>query len=264
MENINSNKICSSCSKEPLGRINVSRFISKLDGYLKKNQLDSAVETVLYWEKEAADLNDLKGLLSVLNEGLGLFRRVNDKEKGLGYAQKVIELLGYEDLAGSISRATICINLATTLKAFGRAEEGLVYYEKAEQAYKEKFRTETYEYAALLNNKSSTLIDFKRFDEAEKSLKTAIEILDKEGLHDGDIALSYLSLAHLTDDMDDTAIERVENYIDTAWEYINSKRQKRDSDWAFALSKCIPSFKYFKRETEAEVLEELVAEIYGG
>ncbi len=254
---------CKSCSKEPVGRINVGRFISKLTEALNKNDLKSAAETVEYWEKEAAALGDNMGLVSVLNEELGLYRRLGDKDKGIKAIEKTEKLLESEGLLDTLSGATVCINLATTLKAFENPDKGLYFYDLAQKVYIENGKTESFEYAALLNNKSSALIDLERFDEAESALERAIEILKAEGNHDGDIALSYLSLAHLTFERDDTAYQRVEEYIDLAWEFINSKRQKRDADWAFAISKCVPSLKYFKRELEAEVLEELAEEIWG-
>ncbi|MDO5123839.1 MAG: tetratricopeptide repeat protein [Eubacteriales bacterium] len=255
---------CKSCSKEPTDRINVMRFISRLDDCFRKNDLEEAVNTVRFWEAEATRLHDTAGLLSVLNEELGLFRRLGDRENALRAIKLTCDILDKEDITGSISRATIIINLATTMKAFGDPQNAIIYYEKAQSVYSELKEEDTYEYATLLNNKSSTLCDLKRFDEAEACLRKAIEILNPMGDYDADIALSYLSLAHLYYDRDETSTETVEGFIDTAWDYINGNRQERNSDYAFAISKCAPSFRYFCREIEALALEETAKEIYGG
>ena len=74
--------------------------------------------------------------------------------------------------------------------------------------------TETYEYAALLNNKAATLHGVKRYDEAEENWKDAIGILKKVGFHDGEIAISLVMLAHLTFDRDNTAYSQVEALLD--------------------------------------------------
>lgn len=57
-------KGCSSCVKEPVGQINVARFIKKLDECFLTDDLSSAVECVEYWAREAEVLGDKRGLLS--------------------------------------------------------------------------------------------------------------------------------------------------------------------------------------------------------
>lgn len=51
---------------------------------------------------------------------------------------------------------------------FGEEEKGLELYGKAAAIYEKEGRTETYEYAALLNNKAGTLYALKKYDEAER------------------------------------------------------------------------------------------------
>ncbi len=240
------------------------RFINRIDDCFKKNNLEEAISTVEFWEAEAIRLGDTAGLLSVLNEELGLFRRLKDKDKAFKAASLTIDILDKEDTSKSLSRATIFINLATTLSAFGEMTAAIEYYEKAQQIYVLNESTDTYEYASLLNNKSSALSAFGKHREAETCLKYAIHILEKEGNHDVDIALSYISLAHLYYDRDEKSVEQIEEFLDTAWNYINSQRQTRDEKYAFGISKCAPSFRYFKREIEAMALEETAKEIYGG
>ena len=124
--------------------------------------------------------------------------------------------------------------------------------------------TGTYEYAALLNNKAAALSALKRYDEAEAHWRQAVEILQKEGHHDGEIAISLVMLAHLTYDRDETATDQVERLLDEAWEYINSPRQPRDGNYAYILRKCAPSFEYFQRPEAAQALREVAKEIYEG
>ena len=259
-----SNFKCSGCSKEPTGQINVARFISRLDECFKTNDLEKAGNVIEFWENEATTQNDKRGLLSVINEELGFYRRTNDKEKGLRAVKIALDILSSEENMPGISCATIYINLATTLKSFGQAENGIPYYDKAEEVYIKYGKQNTFEYATLLNNKGSALADLSRYSEAEESFNKAMAILDKEGNHDGEIAVSLINLAHLIYDRDGTdGIEKVEQTLDKAWEYINSKRQVHDSNYAYILSKCAPSLRYFNRIDEAEALEEVSQEIYG-
>lgn len=254
-------KECSSCSKEPITKLNISRFIEKLDFHFKSNDLEGAKKTILFWESEAKALNDESALLSVLNEGLGLFRRISDRENALRVADEVISLL--DSLPMGLSKAVILTNLATTLSAFGALDKSIKYYSLAEDIYKNSSQKISFEFAALLNNKSSALSSLKRYDEAKTCLEDAIEILKAVGGRDCEIALSLLGIAHIEFEKG-SSNEKIEPLLDLAWEYINSENQKRDSNYAFIVSKCAPSYRFFKRNLEADALEEVAKEIYGG
>jgi len=254
---------CKGCSKEDNEKVNVSRFIDRLDNYFKTNDLEGAYKHLKYWEEEAIRLDDQRGLLSILNEQIGYSRRINDKTLAENATSKAKELIFKYDLISNKSGATIAINIATTLSAFGKAEEGLPLYDIAAKVYVDLHQENTFEYAALLNNKATCLSNLKKYDEAEVCINKAIEILKEEGKHDGEIAVSLINLAHLIYDRNSEDAPKVEETLDLAWEYINSPRQPRDANYAFILSKCAPSLRYFKRFVEAQALEDVAKEIYG-
>jgi len=255
--------VCESCGNESINKINISRFIDKLDSYFKTNDLDGAYKHLKYFENEARSINDSCGLLSILNEELGFFRRNNSKDECLKAIDEVLELLEDKDLTDKVSGATIYVNAATSLKAFGKAREGLSLYDKAEEIYKNKGKLDSFEYASLLNNKGSSLADLSEYDLAINSFNKAIDILIKDGKHDGEIAVSLVNKAHALYDLDSANVPYVEETLDKAWEYINSSNQPHDANFAYILSKCAPSFRYFKRELEAMSLEEIAKTIYG-
>ena len=57
-------------------RIPTFRVLEKLDEILRKNDFDSAKRHLLYWLEEAKMLGDNDGKLLVLNELMGLSRKV--------------------------------------------------------------------------------------------------------------------------------------------------------------------------------------------
>ena len=242
--------------------IDIQRFLNRLDSCFNKNDMKAARECITFWEEEARKMNDERGLLIVLNEAVGFYRRSKKKSKAIKAMEESLELVEKLGLSQTLSGSTIYINAATTLSFFGREEEGLELYDKAAKCFEAENKTDTYEYAALLNNKAGTLNELKRYDEAEKNWLKAIEILKAEGKHDGEIAISLVMLAHLTFDRDDNAYDEVEALLDEAWEYINSTRQIRDGNYAYVLRKCAPSFDYFQRPIEAQALREVAQEIY--
>jgi len=252
-----------SCSKEfNNGYINVQRFVIKLDYYFGMNDLEGAKAHLSYWENEALINNNFKALLTILNEELGFARRINDKELAY-HAIGGLDGLFDDERFNSPSYATIMVNMATSYSAFNELETALPIYEKAKDIFKKYNMLDSYEYASLLNNEATTLSDLKRYSEARLNIDKAIEILKNDKLHDVEIAVSLVNLAHITYDEDESNFMEVERLLDLAWKYINSENQEHDHNYAFQLSKMSPSFKYFNREVEAYALDEVVKEIYG-
>ena len=244
--------------------IPINRFIDQLDSCFNRNDMKGARDCIRFWEGEARRLGDDRGLLTVLNEAVGYYRRNKKKTRALEAMEESLQLVEKLDQAETMSGATIFVNAATTLSFFEREEEALELYARAEKCFAAEQRTETYEYASLLNNRAATLNELKRYDEAEEDWLKAIEILKRVGMHDGEIAISLLMLAHLTYDRDDTAFDTCEALIDEAWEYINSDDQPKDGNYAYVLKKCAPSFDYFQRPIEAQACRDVAREIYTG
>ena len=103
-------------------KINVTRFIEQLDGCFNRNDMKAARDCIEYWETEARRLGDDRGLLTVLNEAVGFYRRSQKKTRALKAMEESISLVEKLGLAQSPSGATIYINAATTLSFFGREE----------------------------------------------------------------------------------------------------------------------------------------------
>lgn len=247
-------------------KIDVDSFLKKLDSYFNKNDLLGAGECLSFWENEARNENDDRGLLTVLNEYLGYCRRVNNKDKAIITIDECKSLIDKLGISNTIGAATIFINAATTSAHFGNAEEGIQLYEKAKKCYIDSDKSETYEYATLLNNSAGVLNTLKKYNDAEKNYYEAINILKKIGNRDGEIALSLTMLAHITfdrsDNPDDSVYEKVESLLDEAIKYIKSETIVRDGNFAFILDKIAPSFEYFKRMGQAKAMRNLSKEIY--
>ena len=245
-------------------RIPVSRFLSRLDACFDRNDMKGARDCIRFWESEARRLGDERGLLTVLNEAVGYYRRTKKKTRALQATEECLQLaekLGQDQTAAG---ATIYVNAATTRSFFGEPEAALALYEKAAACFAAEGQTERYEYAALLNNRAAALNELMRYDAAEADWRQAVAILTRVGHHDGEIAISLLLLAHLTYDRDETAIAQVEALLDEAWDYINSDDQPKDGNYAYVLRKCAPSLDYFKRHDEAQACRDVAREIYTG
>lgn len=114
---------CESCSNEPKDKINLARFFAKLDEIFSRGDLAAAGRLIEYWERDARSIGDENGLLYVLNEETGFFRRTGEKEKGLAAVEEALALAEKLGICETVSGATVIINCATTMKAFGEAEK---------------------------------------------------------------------------------------------------------------------------------------------
>ena len=254
------------CVKEPIGTIPIGRIIDKLDSLFAHNQMYEVGEVLRYWEKEARALYDSKGLLEILSEEIGYYRKVGDKDRGLAAVNEALSLLSCNVNESSVNNATIYLNCATTMKAFGKAEEALPYYDKAKEAYERLLSPGDYRLAGLYNNYATALKDLERYDEAREYFKEAIGLLQaKEGVY-GEVAVSYVNLAHLEYDAayakGEDADDKVDECLDKAWECLNDENIAHDGNYAYICEKCAPAYGFFGYFMQKAELEKRANEIY--
>ena len=75
---MNENIECSTCSKESYKVVPLARLFDKLDELFSRNDLPAVGRLLDYWESEARILGDERGLLEILNEKIGYYRRTAD------------------------------------------------------------------------------------------------------------------------------------------------------------------------------------------
>jgi len=255
---------CTSCSKEQTGVIPINRIIEKLDALFAKNDMDEAGRVLVYWENEARSLNDERGLLEILSEELGYYRKVQDKDRGLAAVKESLDILSRIDNT-TISYATIYLNAATTMKSFGLASEALEYYDKAKALYEKLLPQDDYKMAGLFNNYATALMDLKRYDEGIDYYKRAINILKSKGVF-AETAVSYVNLATLYyDQFLDTGEVRddiIEDCLNKAYKILNDERIEQDGDYAYICEKCAEAFGMFGFFIQKQELEKRAEDIY--
>ncbi len=254
---------CQGCSKESYDTIPTSRIMSKLDELFDKNDLDSVGKLLEYWDREARNLGDVRGLLEILNEEIGYFRRTSNEERALNAVKEAFEIIESQGLDNTESSGTIYLNGATTMKAFGKAAQAMEYYEKAKRIYEGCLEPTDYKLAAYYNNVSSAYIDTGDRESAQKACLKAIDILELRGDCRGEIAVTLVNLAHIYYE-NDPCDERIYDNMEKAWELLMCEDNVRDGSFAFLCSKCCPSFAYFGYFDYEKQLKELTERIYAG
>ncbi len=254
---------CDVCSNESYDIVPTARILEKLDRLFEKNDLESVARVLDYWDGEARRLGDLRGLIEILNEKIGYYRRTGDKIRGMVSVKEAFELIEALGLENTESAGTVYLNGATTLKSFGELDMAMQYYEKARGIYENTLFEKDYRLAAFYNNISSAYVDLGEYKKAEESCLRALSILEACGGYLGEMAVTNVNLAHIYYGLDNYD-ERIYEIMETAWELLMSKENVRDGNFAFICSKCYPSFAFFGYFVYEKTLRELAEKIYEG
>ncbi|MBQ9485932.1 MAG: tetratricopeptide repeat protein [Clostridia bacterium] len=241
-------------------RIPVKRVIEKVDEYYAKNDLDGAKRHLEYWQNEAKSLSDLNGELSVVDELLGLYRKNGEKENAFTAIDRAFYLIKALALENTVSAATITLNAATTLKAFGKAKDAIPLYEKTLAVYKAKLDENDARFGGFYNNYALALADLNDFDGAEKRYLAAIAIMEKTENGKPDAAISYVNLAHLYEQAEKS--EKITDCLFAAYNLLNDESNVKNGYFAYVLEKCAPSFAHFGYGKIADDMKKESESIY--
>ncbi len=269
--------------KEFLQRVPLRRALERTDEALNRNDYSAAERVLKYWIEEARSFGDKDAELTLSNELMGLFRKLNRKEDAYANAERALELAaGPEVRAGEV--ATTYINAATVFKAFGEAQRGLPYFEKARELYEKELMLPPENLAGLYNNMGLALVDIGRFDEARELYHKALAVLTEGGAVNNqseggtntyapeqlassyapERAITWLNIASCEEaefGLAD-AEERIRESIASAWELIGNPNLTEDGKLAFAYEKCAPVFGYYGYFVYEEQLREKARKIY--
>ena len=250
----------------PDGRIPVERIIEKLDKLFEKNDMAEAGRLLAHWRGESVALRDRRGELAVTSELIGYYRKTGEKEPALASVERGLELVDAHGLADSVPGATILLNAATTLKAFGQAERALPLYAQTEEIYRRRLSPGDARFGGLFNNKGLALQDLGRFEEAESCFFAAVGIMEAVEHGEADLAITYVNLAHLYDDWkeDEEKDEKISSCLDRALALLGTESLPRNGYYAFVCEKCAPSFGYFGYFLADRELKARAEAIYAG
>lgn len=244
--------------------IPVRRVLDKLDTLLSKKDYTAAEEHLLYWQSEADRLGDQRGRLTILNELIGLYRKTDQKDKGLSAAADALKLAASLNMDNTVFLATTYINAATAYKAFGKAADALPLYRRAKEIYENRLSPDDPRLAGLYNNMAMTLLELCEYRETESLFRAALDILSKQPNAQADAAITYLNLADLV------AAERgtedgeaqIEEYLTEAERLLDTETLPHDGYYAFVCEKCAPVFGYYGFFLTALKYRKIAEEIY--
>lgn len=176
--------------------IPVDRVVDRLDTLLSHNDMPAARRHLEYWLSEARMGGDKRGELAVLNELMGLYRKMGLKDKAFESAEKADELVKTLSLGGSITAATVCLNAATVCEAFDRPREALERYSEAKSIYEDFLPPGDARLGGLYNNMALACVSLKEYEQARELYQKAIKIMSALPGGKPETAITYLNLAN--------------------------------------------------------------------
>lgn len=259
---------CIFCKPEDseIRRVDLRRCLTRLDELLGHNDYAAARRHLDYWKTEALAGKDLRGLLSIENERMGLFRKLGDETAAWEAMESALSLIASTELEDSVTAATTYLNAATVLKRFNRAAEALPLYEQARGIYDRTLSPEDPRRAGLCNNMALALTDLGRYAEARVLYKQALSIMIQQPDGALELAVTELNLADLAaaeQGLLDAETE-IEARLDRAWTLLNQPGLSRDGSYAFFCEKCASVFGYYGRFADEQELRQRAEEIYAG
>ena len=252
--------------QQPIRPIPQQRVREKVDACMARRDYPGVERCLRFWLEEARQGNDLRGMLMVLNELVGHYRKTGERDKALDSADHALELLDRLDLGGSISEGTTCVNIATALNAFGENERALGLFERARKAYEASLAIDPGLLGGLYNNMALTRVALRQYDEARSLYQKAMDCMSKAENGELEQAITWLNLADLT--AAEQGLEAGETEIcaclDRASHLLESTGAPRDGYYAFVCEKCAPTFDYYGYFMDAAALRQEAKRIYEG
>lgn len=256
-------RACPFCTPGERETIPLMRITEKLDDYLFRKDFDGAVRHLEYWVREAEAVGDMRGKLSLYNELIGLYRKLEVRDKAINYADQAIMLAketGYDD---SVTMGTTYLNAATAYKAFGMNQQAVGLYEKALSLYEKYLKSGDERFAGLYNNMALALMDVGQYQRSREYFLRALDLNEDIAGSEAESAVTYCNLADLAEKMlgYTAAKSKIDGYMEKAMEKMRAVEDE-DGYFAYMCEKCAPVFRYYGFAEYAGELEDKSGKIY--
>lgn len=223
--------------------LDIKTIIAGLDKLLYASDLTEAEKYLDRWCSRAAEVGDWRAELTLQSELMGFHRRTNDEKSALAAVNRGLEIIKEHRLGSTVSGATIILNAATTLKAYGMADRSIPMFVQACRVYSQKLDPIDYRFGGLFNNMALSYADIGEYDTAEAYFKKALAIIEHCDNPENELAVTYCNLAELYERMGRNA--DIEPALDTARRLLSSPTLPHDGYYDFTVSKCLPTFEHF-------------------
>lgn len=175
-------------------------YINQIEECFANNQVDKAHKILVDGLNEARITRDFVFELQMLNELIGFYRQISDKENLLSCITEAVKLCENEEIRNirdyRIGIATTYLNAATGFRSIGELNTAKEYYDKVLFIYNDELDSNDMLFAGLYNNISLLFEETKEYDAAADYLNKALNI----ALYNNEqfeIAVTYANLSNV-------------------------------------------------------------------
>jgi len=236
----------------------IQRILSELDELFSRNDYKTAKNRILTWLDGAE--GDLKTILLLKNELMGLCRKCGQKDEAIAAAEGAIAVVREMGIEENVGAGTTYLNSATVYKAFDMPEKAIGLFEKTLKIYEKKLSPNDKRFGGLYNNMALALVDLKRFDEAYNYYQKAIFVMQSYADGAPEAAITYLNIASAVEA--ELGLEDGEKKINEKAIELLDSYPKRDGNYAFVCEKCASVFGYYGYFAYKKKLDGIVRSIY--
>lgn len=237
------------------------RVIEKLDEYLGRNDYAAAERHLRYWLEEANIGNDQRGKLTILNEQIGLYRKIGKEAECVQAIDGALSLADALDMENTITLGTTLVNAATGYCAFGKTGQAIPLYQKAQTIYEATLPPKDGRLGGLYNNMALALMETGEYRHAEDLFCKALTIMREQEHGEAEMAITYLNLADLIT-VQQSGDDRIGLYLAEAERLLDTESLPRNGYYAFVCDKCAPIFGYYGHTDTEQKLKRRAEEIY--
>lgn len=223
--------------------LDTKSIIAELDKLLFSGDDAAAGEYLDRWCQRAQEVGDWRTELTLQSELMGFHRRTSDKNAAMAAVERGLELIREHRLGSTVSGATIFLNAATTLKAYGMAERSIPMFVQTCRVYSQTLDPLDYRFGGLYNNMALSYADIGEYDAAEGYYKKALGVIVHCDTPQNELAVTYCNLAELYERMGREA--DIAKALNLALDNLRSPALPHDGYYDFTVSKCLPTFEHF-------------------
>ncbi len=241
------------------------RIFDEINEYFSVHDLDGASACLEGWAKKMRAEGDYATELTVLNEMIGLYRKMLRVEDGNRVIKRADYLVAYLGLEDHMAGATTYLNSATACRAYRQFEDAEAFFHKTWAVYEKELKAPDYRLASYENNYALLLIDMGRDEEAEIWLRRAIDSLQGVPKSSGEIATTHMTLAQLYQKQDPEKSlynERSDAEVREVMRILRNWTEGESSYYAYVCQSCGTALKANGRVEEGEELIKIGGDYY--
>ena len=242
--------------------IDINNVLNEYDKIFDRNDVEGARQYLQKWLNEAVQWKDWKSEFTLLNEMLGLYRKLGMKAESIDTISRIKAIMSKQELNNEISTAITWVNIATALRMFGEYNDALDAFKIAQKTYNEKLEPNDIKFASFYNNFALLYTDMNMYEEAEQSYLTAIDIVNNNENTSGYLAMTYANLMCLYEKSKPDEPVIINSYQDKIMSIFNQSEMLQDAYMAFVANSISVVLAELGFTENAILLEEKARKFY--